>query len=256
MKLPSTDYYLEHLAGLHRQLIDHEITQKYLSGTGIRFDGEVLNSDDHFPLPSGTELSTLEFAHLFSVFDGSRVHQQAEKTPSRDDSPPGMYFTVVNNKLIQNQHKNRSGLFQEESGTPELFIEGLHVDHFFLNERVSPIGLGTITFALCAITAHLARLGKISLIAAGGAGYASRHIGFKVWPRLGFNALLLPDETQSAPHLLQCQTVQDVLTTDQRWWDEHGSQRLMTFDLGAGSASWRKLVSYVSEKVCAGVQHA
>ena len=258
MTLSRTAYYLEHLAKLHGQLIDHEITQKYLSGADIRFDGEMLNSDDHFTLPSGTELSTVEFAHLFSVFDGSRVHKQAEKTPSRDDAPPGMYFTVVNNKLIQNQHKNRSCLFEEESGTPDLFIEGLHVDHFYLNKQVSPVGLGTISFALCAITAHLAKLGKISLIAAGGHGYDPRHIGFKVWPRLGFNALLLPGETQNenASHLHQCQTVLDVLAIDQDWWDEHGSQRLMTFDLDAGSASWRKLVSYVYEKVCAGVQHA
>ena len=229
---------------------------RYLSGTGIRFDGEVLNSEDQFALPTGLELSTVEFAHLFSIFDGSRVHQQAEKATSRDDAPPGMYFTVVNNKLIQKQHKNRSGLFEEELGVPELFIQGLHIDHFFLNEHESPVGLGTIAFALCAITAHLARLGKISLIAAGGVGYDSRHIGFKIWPRFGFNAKLLPSEVQNTPHLSQCQTVLDVLAVDQLWWDEHGSQRLMTFDLAAGSASWRKLIDYLSRNERAGGQHA
>lgn len=256
MTLPRTEYYLNHLANLHGQLIGHEITQKHLTGAGIRFDGKLLDSDDHFTLPSGIVLSTLEFAHMFSVFNGSRVRKQAEKTPSRDDAPPGMYFTVVNNKLIQNQHKNRSCLFEEESGTPDLFIEALHVDHFYLNQRVSPVGLGTISFALCAITAHLSKLGKISLVAAGGAGHDHRHIGFKVWPRLGFNALLFPGETKNASHLHQCQTVLDILAIDQAWWDKHGSQRLMTFDLDSGSASWVKLVSYLSEKVCAGVQHA
>ena len=86
--LPSTNYYIEHLAELHRQLIVHEITRNYLSGSCIRFDGVELNSEDRITLPSGAELSTLEFAHLFSVFDGSRVHKQAEKIPSRDDAPP------------------------------------------------------------------------------------------------------------------------------------------------------------------------
>lgn len=83
----------------------------------------------------------------------SRVHEQAEKRPSLDDAPPGLYFTVVNNKVIQNPHKNRSGLFVEEAGSTDLFIEGLHVDHFFLNEHKTPPSLGTFAFALCAITA-------------------------------------------------------------------------------------------------------
>jgi hypothetical protein len=251
-----TPYYQTHLAKLHGHLIDHAITRKYLSGADIRLDGEQLRPEDHFTLPSGIGVSTLEFAHLFSVFDGSRVRKQAEKAPSRDEAPPGMYFTVVNNKLIQNQHKNKSGLFEEVTGTPGLFIKGLHVDHFYLNEKVSPEGLGSISFALCAITAHLAKLGKISLIAAGGVGYDLRHIGFKVWPRLGFNARLLPDETKNARHLHQCQTVLDVLAIDNEWWDKHGSQRLMTFELNPDSASWRKLISYLSEKVFVGVPYA
>jgi hypothetical protein len=84
-----------------------------------------------------------EFAHLFSVFDGSRVHQQAEKNPSHDDAPLGLYFTVINNRLIQNQHKNRVGLVTEELGTTGLFIDAVHIDHFFLNEQSTPPSLGT-----------------------------------------------------------------------------------------------------------------
>lgn len=254
MPLEPTDYYRTHLATLHQHLLDHSVTKAYLTGTGIRFDGADLAPADLFALPFG-ELSTLEFAHLFSVFDGSRVHEQAEKRPSLDDAPPGLYFTVVNNKVIQNPHKNRSGLFVEEAGSTDLFIEGLHIDHFFLNEHKTPPSLGTFAFALCAITAHLAGLGHISLIAAGGRGFSPRHIGFKVWPKLGFDAELLPGETDEAPHLQACQTVQHVLTADPAWWDEHGSQRRMTFDLAADSVSWRKLVPYASEKVSTGDPH-
>ncbi|PWF42723.1 hypothetical protein C7C56_022295, partial [Massilia glaciei] len=102
-----------------------------------------------------------------------------------------MYFTVVNTKLLQAPHKNKSGIFVEEAETVGLHIDGLHIDHFFLNKQVTPRMLGTIAFALCAITAHLAGLRTISLIAAGGKGFNRRHVGYKFWPKLGFDAPLV-----------------------------------------------------------------
>jgi hypothetical protein len=141
MPVPN-DFYNSHLAALHQWLLGHVVVQSYLTGTGVRFDGTELSPADRFELSFG-EISTLEFAHLFSVFDGSRVHQQAEKNPSHDDAPPGLYFTVINNRLIQNQHKNRVGLVTEELGTTGLFIDALHIDHFFLNEQSTPPSLGT-----------------------------------------------------------------------------------------------------------------
>lgn len=254
MPLHPTDYYHSHLAALHRLLLAHGITQTYLTGTSIRFDGEELVASNRFELPFG-ELSTLEFAHLFSVFDGSRVHKQAEKHHGLDDAPPGLYFTVINNKVIQGPHKNKLGLFTEEVGTTDLFIDSLYIDHYFLNEDQTPRHLGTFAFTLCAITAHLAGLGHISLVAAGGQGFSKRHIGFKVWPKLGFDAELHPGETAGTAHLQACGTVQDVLAIDPAWWEAHGSQRLMTFDLSADSTSWRKLIPYTSEKASAGEPH-
>lgn len=251
MSIQQTAYYRTHLAVLHQQLLSHDIVQTYLTGTDIRYDGVDLLPADRFDLPFG-ELSALEFAHLFSVFNGSRVHQQAEKLPSLDDAPPGMYFTVINNKVIQGPHKNKSGLISEEVGTTGLFIEGLHIDHYFLNEHGTPPKLGTLAFALCAITAHLAGLGQISLVAAGGKGFSKRHIGFKVWPKFGFDAQLLPGEAADAPQLQGCQTVQDVLSVHPAWWDAEGSQRRMTFNLDADSTSWQKLITYVGQKVTVG----
>lgn len=252
--LQPTAYYQTHLATLHRQLLAHAVVQTYLTGSRIRYDGEGLVASNRFELPLG-ELSTLEFAHLFSVFDGSRVHQQAQKDFGPDDAPPGLYFTVINNKVIQGPHKNRLGLFAEEIGTTDLFIDGLHIDHYFLNEHQTPRNLGTFAFTLCAITAHLAGLGHVSLVAAGGQGFNKRHVGFKVWPKLGFDADLLAGETAGAPYLEDCQTVQSVLALDPAWWDTHGSQRLMTFDLSASSTSWEKLIIYATGKVSAGDAH-
>jgi len=94
MQLEPTAFYRTHLAGLHQQLLASPIVRTYLTGTGIRLDGIDLMPTGHFALPFGT-FSTVEFAHLFSIFDGSRVHQQAEKTPSLDEAPPGLYFTII-----------------------------------------------------------------------------------------------------------------------------------------------------------------
>lgn len=88
----------------------------------------------------------------------------------------------------------------------------------------------------------------ISVVAGGGVGYAPRMIGYKFWPKVGFDAELEPGETNAAPHLAMCRTVQDVIAVDEAWWEANGSQRWMEFDLGAGSPSWRKLLDYLDSK--------
>jgi len=160
MPLEPTAFYRIHLAELHQRLLASPIIRTYLTGTGIRLDGVDLMPTDHFDLPFGT-FSTVEFAHLFSIFDGSRVHQQAEKSPSLDEAPPGLYFTIINSRLIENQHKNRLGVFQRDNAVIDLFIEDMHIEHYYRNARHAPPTLGSLAFALCAITAHLAGMGAL-----------------------------------------------------------------------------------------------
>ncbi|MBF5007156.1 hypothetical protein [Diaphorobacter caeni] len=246
-----SDFYLTHLVDLHQRLCDSPVARAYLTGTGIRLDGTELSPTDSYDLPMG-RFSITEFAHLFSVFDGSRVHQQVEHAFGPDEAPPGLYFTIANPHLIQHPAKNRLGLYADPDGSTDLFIDGLHVDRYVLSERNTPPSLGTVAFALCAITAHLAGLSHVTLVAAGGNGFDQRYIGYKVWPKLGFDAPLWPDEVAQAPHLAHCQSVQDILATDAAWWDKYGSQRLMTFDLTANSTSWRNLLPYVNRKLSEG----
>ena len=245
--LPVLSFYQTDLALLHGQLQRHPVAQAYLSGQNIRFDGAALTQTDRIELPAPTgSVSTLGLAHLFSVFNGSRVHQQCKIRTGLTTRRQGCTLRVINRRILQ--YKNRTGIFKEHTH-PELFIQGLHIDHFFLRKERSRARLATIAIALCAITAHLTKFGTISLVAAGGRAYNKRHVGYKVWPKLGFDANLLPGETSSDPRLQQCQTVQDILAIDAEWWRVNGSQRLMTFDLSPNSASWRKLLLYVHEKL-------
>ncbi|MFT4102194.1 MAG: hypothetical protein QM674_14385 [Burkholderiaceae bacterium] len=96
----------------------------------------------------------------------------------------------VHSRLIQWPRKNRPGLYTSPNGDADLFIDGLHVDRYFLNKHHTPPSLGTVAFSLCAITAHLAGLTQVTLVAAGGRGFDQRYVGYKVWPRLGFDAPL------------------------------------------------------------------
>ena len=251
--LEPSAYYRKHLAALHQELLDSPIARAYFNGADIRLDGTDLLPDDHFELPFGI-VSTIEFAHLFSVFDGSRVHQQIAKEAVRD-TPPGLYFTIVNSHVIQSPHKNRLGIYRDQRGGVDLFIDGLHVDHYFLDERQTPPALGTVAFALCAITAYLAGLSQVSLVAAGGRGFDGRYVGYKIWPKLGFDAPLERSEVSHIANLAHCNSVQDVLAVDPIWWESHGTQRLMTFDLAADSISWRKLLPYIGRKLSMRVPH-
>lgn len=234
--LQDRTFYDAQLESAHLQVLVHPLTQNYLRGDNFRLDG--LNAEGLVvELPFGV-LNSRDFAHLFGIYEGSRVHRQREEPSVL--APEGMYFTVVNGKLLK--HKNKIGLIATDGERQGLF---LFVDHFFLQGKAAPPLLGTISTLLCAIQAHLCGLEFIELIAAGGVGFNPKHFGYKFWPKVGFDAPLLPDEMAVVGG---AETVLDVVDADPHWWEANGSQRLMRFDLAAGSRSWTKLLSYVVEK--------
>ncbi|UIF88797.1 hypothetical protein [Cupriavidus sp. UYPR2.512] len=260
MALPTTPFFESDLRAVYEVLCASSMAQEFLSGA-FRWDGVEVEEGDLLSL-DGRELESREMAQLMMIFNGSRVHEQAERGHGPDDRPPGTYYTTINPVVVHEGHKNRVGIYLEEDG-PSLYIEdaandegpgdgdpvaaAVHVDHFYL-KKGAPDGLGTIAFALCAMMAHRMGYRHISLIAGGGVGHDPKMIGFKFWPKVGFDAELEPGETQAAPHLALCRTVQDVVGLDQAWWERCGSQRLMEFDLAAESPSWRKLLDYLHGK--------
>lgn len=241
-------FWLEQLAPLYHRLANSFMAQFYLSGQDIRVDGKQMDLADRVSLAFAT-LSATEFVHLFAVFNGSRVHVQPERSISRDGAPAGLSFTVINRRLIQNGHKNKMLVFQQAHEKPTMVLTHMHIDHFFLNQHTTHRMLGTLAFALCAMTAFKTGIGKISLIAAGGVNSPSQYLGYKIWPKFGFDAPLEPGETAAANHLSGCATVQQVIARDETWWAVHGSQRRMEFDLAENSVSWKKLLIYLGEKM-------
>lgn len=269
MPLQYSPFFIQHLQGAFELLLRTETARHFLSGT-FRFDGDDFAVGQVVEYIDGEFLQSEEFARLLMIFDGGRVHAQNQRNFGADDSPPGIYFTSVNPHVIHQGHKNRIGLIRIAEDAAGLFVEsldenvvggpgegadeaeaeyhqGLHVDHHYLADD-APHFLGTISFALCAMTAHNLGFVSISLIAGGGRGFNPGMIGYRYWPKVGFDAALLEGETAGAAHLADCRTVQDVLARDPAWWERNGSQRLMEFDLGEGSPSWGKLLDYLREK--------
>lgn len=248
MTLPTSPFYDQEIAALHDVLLRHAITQTFLSCSDVVYMGRSLAATTQVESTFGTFLG-IEFAHLLMIFDGSRVHAQNQNTVTLDLAPSGTYFTIVNGRqTLQPRHKNRIGVYRLENKA-SLFVDALHIDHFFLNEKVTPVGLGAIAFCLCAINSHLAGFGQITLVAAGGIDANPSHVGYKVWPKLGFDAVFESDDVRMLPeHLAECRTVRMLIEKNEAWWEENGFQLLMTFDLSADSASWRMLLAYMREK--------
>ncbi len=256
MPLQTTVFFEQVLRKPYEHLLQTQIAKDLLSGN-FRLHGTQLNAGDTVVF-DGAQLDSGEVARLLMAFDGTRIHQQNQHDVGEDDAPPGIYFTATNAEVIHEGHKNRVGIYQETAADRSLFLDAidegnlefdraLHVDHFFLRDQ-APELLGTIAFALCAMTAHQMSYAKISLIAGGGRGYDPNMIGYLFWPKLGFDAPIEDGEVEDAPLLANCETVQEIVAIDPQWWRGNGSQRWMEFDLAPRSESWEKLLDYLREK--------
>lgn len=268
MLIARTEYFERVLKPIYERLRSHPVALNHLTGS-FRMNGRVVSPGALVELDD-VAMSSAELAQILLMFDGARVHTQPESRVGRDEAPPGLYFTSVEPTVQQDPHKTRVGVY-EETGDPQAtradeweFIEdgayseyldegygiqvggALHIDHLYLRHQ-APDGLATVAFALCAITAH--RLGylRITLLAAGGVGYDERMIGYRYWPKLGFNAPL-DEQDEGSACFANCATVLDVIENDESAWEVHGTQRLMEFDLAPDSRSWRKLLDYLREK--------
>ncbi|BCQ58115.1 hypothetical protein [Burkholderia gladioli] len=181
MPLPRTDFFDRVLHDPYDRLRASDLATQYLSGE-FRLDGELIGAATLIDFDS-IELTSAEYAQLLMVFTNARVHEQAQYEVGPDSAPPGVYYTSVQPAILQHPHKNRIGFYEDVDNEMSLYLgeiddatgnvaesaiaQALHIDHVFLRHQ-APDWLGTLAFALCAMTAHCLGYRRITLIAGAG----------------------------------------------------------------------------------------
>lgn len=231
------------LDDLRQRLLRHPLS-KHFSASNVSLQGHSVGSvvNVGFAIPGDT------FARLFMLLDDSTCNVQVQASTSRDGAPPGLYIRS-NHGFIERAQYNRVGVYtlvpNADGSGPE---KGVFVDHIFFDES-APRGLGTTGFGLLAIAAYEVGYDEVTLLAGGAArgGWSPPDmIGYKVWPKFGFDAPMVPGETRGFPHLKACRYVSEVRAVDLHWWENTGGEgRVMRFDLSPDSASWQTLIQYV-----------
>ncbi|WP_256081283.1 hypothetical protein [Massilia sp. YIM B04103] len=243
-----TEFWEQNVARLEAQLLSQPL--------GRLFTGK-LYLDKNAPFPgldlSGVRepnlhLSPVEVGRLCMAPDESliRIRRLREQ---HDGTPAGVHIISANKFLRQGEqiivvaYKDGEGI--------AVRLNALHLARVMLDDY-APARLGTVAFGLMACTAYRFDFSKITLFAAGRGkrGHtvgADDKIGYQVWPKLGFDALLAPADLNAEPQLARCHSVQDVMQIDPLWWAAHGHGREMTFNLAPGSRSWDVLLHYISK---------
>jgi GNAT superfamily N-acetyltransferase len=88
---------------------------------------------------------------------------------------------------------------------------------------------------------------RITMEAASGA----ENVGYKVWPRMGFDGPIPASQKTVLPASLHgSERVSDLYATSagREWWAAHGGDVHLEFDLSPGSKSWRMWISYLNSK--------
>jgi hypothetical protein len=228
-------------------LTGQEIAREYFQGELYQRDGTRLGGIT-IEQPDGTtiDLDEAETGRLFMIPDGSIVWALAV---GEDGAAPAGLDVMSNNPFMAEDENTSVIAYTDEEGA-SLRIDALYIRRLILAGD-APARLATVSFGLMAISAYRLGFDHITLFAAGNGPIdpddADGFVGFAVWPKFGFDAMLDPAELNAAPSevLRACRTVQDVIAVDPSWWPDHGRGRDMHFDLSADSRNWTILLNYL-----------
>ena len=180
-------------------------------------------------------MQVADVARLSGAMDGSTVNIDASKLNAIEAS------FIVNNKILDD------GKPMERS----VRIIGSNIvvlNHgFMLKTEHQGLGIGTRSLAIEAQAAKELGAVRIDTYAEGSAS-DMRYVGYKVWPKFGYDASLSQREIQSLPNSLSsARTVLDLVETEEgaKWWEEHGTGRFMSLDLRENSRSMRIMREYL-----------
>ena len=224
---------------------------------GKLFSGQLFDEEDEpisgLFLPDmgqhGTTLAAEEVGRLFMAPDFSIV--SFRRLAERNDGTPAGLHVFSTNKFVQPDEQLDVVAYKDAHGSG-VRIDALNLSRVMLDND-APERLCTVAFSLLACTAYRKGFHEVTVFAAG-QGYGDSPlekddlVGYQVWPKLGFDAALVPADLNRNPQLAKCCSVQDVLAIDAKWWEANGRGMEMRFDLSANSRSWRVLLDYLSTK--------
>lgn len=245
--------FLEHsIKPFETFLLEHEIGELFTAGELYDLAGNPITGLKlpHFGT-SGLSLTSIDVGRLFMAPDLSKV--SIKVLTEHDDGAPEGVNVSSDNPFVQPGHPVTVIAYQTESG-PAVRLDNLYLKEVMLKPKPeSPDRFGTVAFGLMAATAFRHGFHEISLFAAGHGSVTpldpDEMVGYLVWPKFGFDAVLSAVDLQKNPLLRDCKTLQEVLRVDPDWWERFGSGREMVFDLRANSVSWNILLDYVFNRL-------
>lgn len=232
-----------------RQPLSQLFTGRLHISKNIPLLGLNLSSKLEVPLYlTPVEVGRLCMAPDNSIITVRRLGEQGDGTPA------GVNILSSNKFVPRGEHV--IVVAYKDAGSIAVRVDSLHLARMMLTTD-APVRLCTVAFGLMACTAYQFGFNKITLFAAGngprkGMSAPDDYVGYLVWPKLGFNAPLVPADLNEESGLAHCKSVQDVLQTMPHWWATHGRGREMEFDLAPDSRSWNVLLHYLDRTFAEG----
>lgn len=231
---------------LEKFLLSHPLGSLF---TGVLYtpDNALLTSVELDGFAPGTiTLTAAEVGRLFLAPDESIV--SFSRLPEQPNGNPAGFNVSSDNGFVLDGAPVVVIAYQDSHGTG-VRLDSIHLARIMFSPD-APARLCSVAIGLMACTAYRYGFRQLTLFA-GGSGplplqpEADDLIGYFIWPKFGFDAPLIAADINMWPKLQGCASVLDVMARDSVLWEQHGRGREMSFDLAAGSRSWRVLINYL-----------
>lgn len=221
---------------------------KALTTVPISFTGQVtlIDAKGIFPIVMDGNDVTARLWELAGAFDGSIIDVKIKPQKTAWGRADAIFLTVRHDAL--ERHMRREILLVPEA---DFVIRIMHNVEFYLKKAYRQQGIGTIALATEARAAFELGFTKIVANAAN-----APDVGWQVWPRLGYDAVVDPDVFQKMQKELEdlnFACVQGHLRISHLWdselyflWEDHGAGCIMEFDVSsADSWSMRRIAEII-----------
>lgn len=152
----------------------------------VRFTGQVILEIPEKLRPvlfKGKDI-TERLWELAGAFDGCTLRVGRKRIKTEQGITEALELKVLNKKLLQKPMVRRIFEVQDDFG----IIDVIENVEFYLKEEYRGQGIGKSALLIEAIAANDLGFDRIWAIAAGGSVSGSEDIGYKVWPKFGYDA--------------------------------------------------------------------